>query len=147
MKETIFQNWNRKTINIDNNLNPPTPESISNNIKKIHTLAVNECLTSYKPNPILRNTAPDINPSEQSLSRKTRRLLAQLRTDKSPILKAYLHEIDSKSCPSAACPLCNYHLHNTQHLLSFSPTQKNGRAISTLIYNIYIHTHIYIKYI
>src|SRR5881296_2283226 len=45
MKETIFQNWNRKTINIDNNLNPPTPESISNNIKTIHTLAVNECLT------------------------------------------------------------------------------------------------------
>src|SRR5206468_3189791 len=47
MKETIFQNWNRKTINIDNNLNPPTPESISNNIKTIHTLAVSECLTSY----------------------------------------------------------------------------------------------------
>src|SRR2546425_988943 len=83
-----------------------------------HTLAVNECLTSNKPNPILRNPAPDINPSEQSLPRKTRRILAQLRADKSPILKAYLHEIDSKSCPSAACPLCNYHLHNTQHLFS-----------------------------
>src|SRR5206468_11545972 len=75
---------------------------------QIYTLSLHDALPIY------------INPSEQSLPRKTRRILAQLRADKSPILKAYLHEIDSKSCPSAACPLCNYHLHNTQHLFSRS---------------------------
>src|SRR5688572_29949465 len=87
MKETIFENWNRKTININNNsATPPTPDSTSQNLKKIHIIAVEECLRSYKPNPILSQPAPDINQSEQSLPRKTRRILAQLRAGRSPIL-------------------------------------------------------------
>src|SRR5688572_33298537 len=74
-KETIFENWNGKTININNNsATPPTPDSTSENLKKIHTIAVEECIRSYKPNPILSQPAPDINQSEQSLPRKTRQI-------------------------------------------------------------------------
>ena len=39
--------------------------------------------------------------------------LAQLRTNKSPLLKSYLHKVDAKSHPSTLCRLCN-----TQHTSS-----------------------------
>jgi retron-type reverse transcriptase len=117
MKETIFENWNGKTIIINNtSATPPTPDSTSQNIKKIHTMIVEECLRSYKPNPILSQPAPNINQSEQSLPRKTRRILAQLRAGKSPILLSYMHAIDPTSHPSSSCPLCKYQEHTTQHL-------------------------------
>src|SRR6267154_119090 len=120
-KQTIFHNWGGKTIYLSNNNSiPPTPESISQNLKTMHTIAVSECLMSYKPNPILSQLAPDINQSEQSLPRKTRRILAQLCTGKSPILMAYLNAIDPKSYPSPSCPLCKSHDHTTQHLFSCS---------------------------
>ena len=121
MKQTIFENWSGKTIDINNNNTmPSTPDSISQNLKTIHTMAVSECLKSYKPNPVLAQSAPNINVSEQSLPRKTRRILAQLRAGKSPVLTAYLHTIDPKSYPSPICPLCKSHDHTTQHLFSCS---------------------------
>src|SRR3989442_15556836 len=62
MKQTIFENWSGKTIDINNNNTmPSTPDSISQNLKTIHTMAVSECLKSYKPNPILAQSAPNIN--------------------------------------------------------------------------------------
>src|SRR5207248_9545315 len=43
MKETIFENWNGKTIIINNtSATPPTPDSTSQNIKKIHTMTDEE---------------------------------------------------------------------------------------------------------
>ena len=121
MKQTIFENWSGKAIDINNNNTmPSTPDSVSQNLKTIHTMAVSECLKSYKPNPILAQPAPNINVSEQYLPRKTRRILAQLRAGKSPVLTAYLHTIDPKSYPSPICPLCKSHDHTTQHLFSCS---------------------------
>src|SRR5688572_22382393 len=72
----------------------------------------------YEPNSILSDPALDINPSEQTLPHKTRRILAQLRTGKSPILRSYLHKIDPASHSSPTCPLCNSQDHITQHLFS-----------------------------
>src|SRR6267154_3429824 len=51
---------------------------------------------------------------------KTRRILAQLRTGKSPILMSYLNAMDPKSYPSPSRPLCKSHDHTTQHLFSSS---------------------------
>src|SRR3989442_9738287 len=54
MTQTIFEDWSGKTIDFNNsNAIPPMPDYISQNLKSIHTLAVSECLKSYKPNPIL----------------------------------------------------------------------------------------------
>ena len=118
-KKTIFDNWSGTTITIKNdNNNTPTTELITQNLKAIHTIAVDECIQSYKPNPILAQPAPNINPSEQSLPRRTRRILAQLRAGKSPILCSYLHMIDPKSHPSPLCPLCKSCDHTTSHLFS-----------------------------
>ena len=78
---------------------------ITQNLKAIHTIAVAECRQSYNPNPILAQPAPNINPSEQSLPRRTKRVLAQPRSGKSPVLCSYLHMIDSKSHPLAIMPI------------------------------------------
>ena len=43
---------------------------------------------------------------------------AQLRTNKSPFLKSYLHKVDAKTHPSPLCPLCNIHTHDTHHLFN-----------------------------
>ena len=119
MKATIFDKWSRKTIIIDqDNRNQPTLDSISQNMKTIHTMAVSECIGAYEPNPILSLPPPDISQSEQSLPRKTRRILAQLRAGKSPILLAYLHAIDPLSHPSPLCPLCKSCNHTARHLFS-----------------------------
>ena len=62
--------------------------------------------------------APPINKSEQTLPRKTRRTLAQLRTNKSPVLKTYLHKIDPQNHPSPLCPVCNTQNHDSRHLFT-----------------------------
>src|SRR6267154_1536919 len=117
MKPTIFDKWSGKTINI-NVTTSPTPDTISSTLKTIHTTAVKECLDSHRPNSILSQPAPDISKSEETLSRKIRRTLAQLCAGKSSVLMAYLNAIDPKSYPSPACPLCNSQKHTTQHLFS-----------------------------
>ena len=91
-------------------------------------MAVSECLKSYKPNLILAQPAPNIHLSEQSLPRETRRILAQLRAGKSPVITAYLHTIDPKSYPSPICPLCKSHDHTTQHLFSCSKINTTLKA-------------------
>ena len=59
-----------------------------------------------------------ISSSEERLPRLTRRTLAQLRTNKSPFLKSYLHKVDAKTHPSPLCPLCNINTHDTHHLFN-----------------------------
>ena len=51
-------------------------------------------------NKLIHQHAPKISPSELPLPRETRRTLAQLRTNKSPILISYLHKVDETHHPS-----------------------------------------------
>ena len=115
----------------DNNI-APTTELITQNLKTIHTIAVAESRQSYNPNPILAQPAPDINPLEQSLPRRTRRVLAQLRAGKSPILCSYLHMIDPGSHPSPLCPLCKSQDHTTSHLFSSQKNQHNTECTGSV---------------
>ena len=59
---------------------------------------------------------PGLVCSEEIVPHLTCRTLAQLRTNKSPFLKSYLHNVNAKSHPSLLCPLCNTHIHNTHHI-------------------------------
>ena len=52
-----------------------------------------------------------ISSSEEILTCLTRPTLAELRTNKSPLLKSYLHKVNAKTHPSPLCPLCNTHIH------------------------------------
>ena len=71
-------------------------------------------LATRRNNKILRTHLPHTS-SEEGLPRRT---LAQLRTNKSPFLKSYLHKVDAKTHPSPLCPLCNIHTHDTHHLFN-----------------------------
>src|SRR5688572_21542223 len=108
---------------------PPTPETISQNLKTIHTIVVDECQKLYKPNSIQSEPAPDISLSEQTVPHKTRRILAQLCTGKSPILRSHLHKIDPVSHPSPTYPLCNSQDHTTQYLFSCPKTNTTPSVV------------------
>ena len=83
---------------------PHTPHSHYNihqtNMRHIHTSIVSRHLPTRGNNKILRTPPPHIIISEEILHRLTRRSLAQLRTNKSPFLKSYLHKVDAKTYPS-----------------------------------------------
>ena len=68
------------------------------------------------PNKVLQDQTPSVSPAELLLSRETRRTLAQLRTNKSPLLVSYLFSIGDPRHPSQLCPLCLMHDHTSSHL-------------------------------
>ena len=75
-------------------------------------------------NKIMLTPPPHTNRSEEILPRLTHSALAQLRTNKSPFFKSYLHTFDDKSHTSPLCSLCNTYIHNTHYPFNFthSPT-------------------------
>ena len=95
-----------------------TTTDIKTNMRHIHTSIVSRHLATRGNNKILRTPPPHTSSSEEILPRLTRRTLAQLRTNKSPFLKSYLHKVDAKTHPSPLCPLCNIHTHDTHHLFN-----------------------------
>ena len=59
-----------------------------------------------------------VHHSETTLPRATCRTLAQLRTNKYPILHSYLNKINDVKHPSPLCPLCKTEPHTTTHLFN-----------------------------
>ena len=85
----------------------------------IHASIVSRHLATRRINKIVRTPPPHISRSKEILPRLTRGNLDQLRTNKSPFLKSYLHKVDANSHLSLLCPLCNSHTHhhfNCTHL-------------------------------
>ena len=113
-KQTTFNNINY-TTNIDTHPNTVTQQQITANSTQIHTSIVHTYLIQHNHNKLIQQIAPKISLSEISLSTETRHTLAQLRTNKSPILMSYLHKVDETHYPS---PLCKTHPHTTEHLLN-----------------------------
>ena len=73
-------------------------------------------LSQRPPNKVLQDQTPSVSPAELLLSRETRRTLAQLRTNKSPLLVSYIFSIGDPRHPSPLCPLCLMHDHTSSHL-------------------------------
>ena len=95
-----------------------TTTDIKINMRHIQTYIVSGHLVTRGNNKILRTPPQQISSSEEIFPYLTRRTLAQLRTNKSPIPKSYLHKVDAKSHQSSLFPTCNIHTHNAHHLLS-----------------------------
>ena len=104
------------TTNITTDPHTVTTTELKTKMRHIHTSIVSRHLATRGNNKILRTLPPHISSSEERLSGLTRRTLAQLRTNKSPFLKSYLHKVDAKTHSSPLCPCCNIHTHNTHHL-------------------------------
>ena len=107
-KQTTFNNTNY-TTNIDTHPDTVTQQQISVNSTQIHTSIVQSHLMQRNHNKLIHQHAPKISPSELSLPRETRRTLAQLRTNKSPILISYLHKVDETHHPSPLQNTPTYH--------------------------------------
>ena len=116
-KPTIFNNG-RYTTNISTDPHTVTTTDIKTNMRHIHTSIVSRHLATRGNNKILRTPPPHTSSSEERLPRLTCRTLAQLRTNKSPFLKSYLHKVNAKTHPSPLCPLSNIHTHDTHHLFN-----------------------------
>ena len=84
----------------------------------IHTYIVSRHLATRGNSKILGTPPPHISSPEEIIPRLPRRSFAQLRTNKSPFLKSYLHKVDAKSHPSPLCTLCNTHTHDIHHLFN-----------------------------
>ena len=88
-------------------------------MRHVRTTIVSRHLATRGNNKILRTPPPHISSSEEISPRLTHRTLVQLRTNKSPLLKSYLHKVDAISHTSPLCPLCNTHTHDTHHPFNF----------------------------
>ena len=97
-KQTIFYN-NNYTTNIDTPPNTTTQETIKTNTLQIHTKIVINPMQTITNNKILKRTPSEISITKQALPHYTR-LLAQFRTNKSPILHTYLHKITPETHPT-----------------------------------------------
>ena len=113
----MFNNG-RYTTNIPTDPHTVTTTDIKTNMRHIHTSIVSRHLATRGNNKILRTPPPHISNSEDILFRLTRRTRAQLKTNKSPFLKSYLHKVDAKTHPSSLRPLCNTRTHVTAHLIN-----------------------------
>ena len=101
-----------------------TREGITDNviykegIKNLHTAAVARAIANQRDNKVLNQPAPRIDKSEATLPRKTRSILAQLRSGYSTHLNSYLHRINPTKYPTDKCPDCNLEQHTTCHLFT-----------------------------
>ena len=117
-----YFNNGRYTTNIPTDPHTVTTTDIKTSMRHIHTSIVSRHLATRGNNKILRTPSPHIRSSEERFSRLIRRTLAQLRTNKYPFLKSYLHKVDAKTHPSPLCPFCNIHTHTTHIISSTAPT-------------------------
>ena len=117
-KKTIFQENNDYTTEIKTNVQNIEPATIINNMIQIHTKIVQQHTQDIPDNKILKTKAPEIDKLENTLSRNTRVLLAQLRAGKSPFLLAWKHKINPTKYVSPLCPLCGTGEHNTEHIFN-----------------------------
>ena len=115
-KQTIFDNNNNYTVNINTKSDLICEDLIQSNLKLIHSHIVSNHLSQRPHNKVLQDQTPSVSPAELLLSRETRRTLAQLRTNKSPLLVSYLFSIGDPRHPSPLCPLCLMHDHTSSHL-------------------------------
>ena len=84
----------------------------------IHRRAVDESIRARGNNRVLGTPAPRINEEEQTVPRKTRRTLSQLRSGFCPSLEDYRLRIGLST--SNLCPCCRQEEHSVQHVFECS---------------------------
>ena len=111
MKETLFTR-HRSTVE---------PMMIAKDrkatLQSIHTMAVNQAVTSLKRNVVLDDRPPLINISEKELTRKERTTLTQRRSGHCRLLGSYKSRI-SKDASLDVCADCDKTPHDVKHLFN-----------------------------
>ena len=90
-------------------------------LQAIHTMAVNQAVTSLGRNVVLDDRTPSpppaINISEKELTRKERTTLAKLSSEHCRLLGSYKSKI-SKNVSLDVCADCGKTAHNVKHLFN-----------------------------
>jgi hypothetical protein len=109
------------------------------NKKIIHSQIVNEYKRNRNPNKLLGEIPPEVDKSEETLPRDTRRTLAQLRSGHCPKLYAYMNKIDPHTYPNNICPLCKNpdETHDTLHLFRCPKLHASKGVISLWTHPVY----------
>ena len=94
---------------------PLSNTSYKSAISSIHKDGVRTAIESSS-SKVLDGRPPPIATAEQTLQRKTRTILAQLRTGHSRILGQYMNRIDPTACNH--CHNCGQSPHDTRHLFN-----------------------------
>ena len=108
LKDKYIQEIGHISINEDSNMKAV--------LKQIHTETVHQALDLLEDNKVLGAAPPKISEEEQSLSRRARTYLSQLRSGYSPLLQSYLHRL--KPTEDQNCPKCGTEPHTTLHLFN-----------------------------
>ena len=93
-----------------------TTTTLKEVLKNIHTQIVSDTVDSFQPNRVLNTIPPLIDPSEQSLPRRTRTVLSQLRSGHCAKLKDYQFRVGRSD--SDNCPDCNSAPQSSSHIFS-----------------------------
>ena len=98
-------------------------------IREIHTAEVSRSLAELEPNPVLGEEAPQVSTTERQLPPRTRSLLSQLRSGKSPMLNTFMARI--RPGHTDRCPDCGIEPHDTSHLFNCTarPTHLTPRSL------------------
>ena len=97
-------------------------------LKCLHTESVKNAIDKYDKNRVLDAKPPEINPEEQTLSRRVRVELSRLRSGFSRKLNYYHSRIDQKV--QDRCPLCEETPHDTKHLFNCKENPTNLTIIN-----------------
>ena len=100
---------------------PPPTQFIDERHKKhviadMHRDTVREAINGYDPNKVIGRRPPAVHVEEETLERRTRTRLSQLRSSYSIILNNYRHRIDDTTPDT--CPECGVSPHDTNHLFA-----------------------------
>ena len=113
MKHTLHSKYG-ETISrfvTDGAIDPAQYQKI---LDELHTEAVRKTISKLEPNPILDAPPPPISRSEETLTRKQRTALSQLRSGQCQLLCDY--QVLTGRTQSALCPECLFHRHTATHL-------------------------------
>ena len=115
MKETLRSKcWESVSPHLVNGSLPPgAAKEIMNSL---HIEAVSNTVDNFAPNYVLNGIPPLIHPSEQSLPRRTRTILSQLRSGHCARLESYRHRVGRSA--SDLCPQCQSEPHSSSHLFN-----------------------------
>ena len=104
-------------------------ERVREVMDRIHTDVVRETMGRLAHNRVLNQRPPKVNPNEKTLPRKTRVILAQLRSGHCARLRDYQYKIGK--VPDDRCPDCDLDTQNVEHLFS-CPARRTGLSVEDL---------------
>ena len=128
IKKTLESRFGREISNLipQEGVNDDNKKAL---LKSIHTDSVASVINRRNPNPFINERNPTINIEEKKLPRRSRVILAQLRSGYSTHLNSTMSIYDNNI--QDLCPDCGHSPHNTPHLFA-CPAKPTSLTVKSL---------------